>query len=556
MSNKFSWPIILQNTYQNELEEENKTGKVSSVCNSLRIRFGHIMCNRLIISLLIIISVFVLLVVSSLISLLNNTSPSSGIQLVLSIAGLSWTIYLLTRASRNLVVPLRDLRDWTYRMREGDLTARVKRPAHGQLRKLFEDINNLSDTFSEISRNMEEKVQEQTRYIAKKNVTLQILYDVASTVNSTQDIQDLLGRSLNVLKGIFDARAANIRLLDSENNFRLLTTSGFRDQDRDYELLKTAELELCEMAYESRSIQVLDNLINVRHLTGTTFAGIRSLGLISVPLTYQDKVLGVFNLFTDSNTNKVEQELRELLMNVGQHIGMAIQKTRLDEESRRVGIIDERNRLAHELHDSLAQSLASLRFQVRVLDDTLQSGIDSAVWTEMERIENSLDEAYNELRDLIAHCRIRNESQDLSQNIKALLNRYRNDTEIHFLLQIEWGQLILPSDTEMQVLRIIQESLRNIYKHSDANTVRVLLSKSGANHYQVLIEDDGIGFSEPPSNGRAGEHIGLKIMQERARRFGGKLEIESEVGEGTRVTLDFNYDEPKSSHPQYMKWNM
>ncbi|MGB5281694.1 MAG: ATP-binding protein, partial [Arenicellales bacterium] len=303
-------------------------------------------------------------------------------------------------------------------------------------------------------------------------------------------------------------------------------------------------------------IQVLDNLINVRHLTGPTFAGIRSLGLISVPLTYQDKVLGVFNLFTDSNTNKVEQELRELLMNVGQHIGMAIQKTRLDEESRRVGIIDERNRLAHELHDSLAQSLASLRFQVRVLDDTLQSGIDSAVWTEMERIENSLDEAYNELRDLIAHCRIRNESQDLSQNIKALLNRYRNDTEIHFLLQIEWGQLILPSDTEMQVLRIIQESLRNIYKHSDANTVRVLLSKSGANHYQVLIEDDGIGFSEQPSNGRAGEHIGLKIMQERARRFGGKLEIESEVGEGTRVTLDFSYDEPKSSHPQYMKWNM
>ena len=119
----------------------------------------------------------------------------------------------------------------------------------------------------------------------------------------------------------------------------------------------------------------------------------------------------------------------------------------------------------------------------------------------MERIENSLDEAYNELRDFIAHCRIRNDSQDLSQNIKTLVNRYRNDTEIHFLLQIEWGRLILPSDTEMQVLRIIQESLRNIYKHSDANTVRVLLSKTGETDYQVLIEDDGIGFSEQPTDG-------------------------------------------------------
>lgn len=546
----------MQKTYQNELEQDNKTATALSVCNRLRMKFGHIMCNRLIISLLVIISVFVLLTISSFLLRSNNSGFSSYIPFVLSVTGLTWTLYLLRRATRNLVVPLRDLRDWTYRMREGDLTARVTRPNHGQLRHLFGDINELSDTFSEISRNMEEKVQEQTRYIAKKNVTLQILYDVASSVNNTQDIQDLLGRSLNAVKGIFDARAANIRLLDSENNFPLLTTSGFRDQDSDYELLKTAELELCELAFETRNIQVLDNLINVRYLTGPTFAGIRSLGLISVPLSYQDKVLGVFNLFTDSNTNRVEQELRELLMNVGQHIGMAIQKTRLDEESRRVGIIDERNRLAHELHDSLAQSLASLRFQVRVLDDTLQSGIDSAVWTEMERIENSLDEAYNELRDLIAHCRIRNESQDLSQNIKALVNRYRNDTEIHFLLQIEWGRLILPSDTEMQVLRIIQESLRNIYKHSDANTVRVLLSKTGETDYQVLIEDDGIGFSEQPTDGRAGEHIGLKIMQERARRFGGQLEVESEVGEGTRVTLGFSYIEPKSSHPQYMKWNM
>ena len=74
----------------------------------------------------------------------------------------------------------------------------------------------------------------------RKNVTLQILYDVASSVNTTQDIQDLLGRSLNAVKGIFDARAANIRLLDSENNFRLLTTSGFRDQDSDYELLENS----------------------------------------------------------------------------------------------------------------------------------------------------------------------------------------------------------------------------------------------------------------------------------------------------------------------------
>jgi two-component system nitrate/nitrite sensor histidine kinase NarX len=534
----------------------NEPDKGSGICNSLRKRFGHLMCNRLFISLLIIIFFFFLVTITSLIAVLDKPETLSAVHFGLSASGLLWTLYLFKRASKNLVHPLGDLREWTYRMSQGDLATRVTIPEQGQLRNLFMEINTLSDTFSEISRNMEEKVQEQTRYIAKKNVTLQILYDVASGVNTTQDIQELLGRSLNAVKGIFDARAANIRLLDNDNNFRLLTTSGFRDQDNDYELLKTAELEQCELTFESQEIHFLNNLIDVRYLKGPTFAGIRNLGLISVPLTYHDKVLGIFNLFTDSNTSQLELDLKELLLNIGQHIGMAIQKTRLDEETRRVGIIDERNRMAHELHDSLAQSLASLRFQVRVLDDTLQSGIDSKVWTEMERIENSLDEAYNELRDLIAHCRIRNDSQDLSQNIKTLVNRYRNDTEIHFLLQIEWGTLILPTDTEMQVLRIIQESLRNIYKHSNANTVRVLLSKTGETDYQVLIEDDGIGFARQASNGTAGEHIGLKIMQERARRFGGNLEIESEVGEGTRVTLGFSFIEPKSSHPQYLKWNV
>jgi len=545
----------LDNTQQNE-DLVNKPDEESGICNILRKRFGHFMCNRLFISLLVIIFFFFLVTVTSLIAVLDKPETLSVVHFGLSACGLLWTLYLFRRASRNLVHPLGDLREWTYRMSQGDLTARVPCPEQGQLRNLFKEINILSDTFSEISRNMEEKVQDQTRYIAKKNVTLQILYDVASGVNTTQDIQELLARSLNAVKGIFDARAANIRLLDNDNKFRLLTTSGFRDQDNDYELLKTAELEQCEMAFESQEIHFLNNLIDVRYLSGPTFAGIKSLGLISVPLTYHDKVLGIFNLFTDSNTDQLENDLRELLMNIGQHIGMAIQKARLDEETRRVGIIDERNRMAHELHDSLAQSLASLRFQVRVLDDTLQSGIDSKVWTEMERIENSLDEAYNELRDLIAHCRIRNDSQDLSQNIKTLVNRYRNDTEIHFLLQIEWGTLVLPTDTEMQVLRIIQEALRNIYKHSNANTVRVLLSKTGETDYQVLIEDDGIGFARQASNGTAGEHIGLKIMQERARRFGGKLEIESEPGEGTRVTLGFSFNEPKSSHPQYMKWNV
>jgi len=89
-------------------------------------------------------------------------------------------------------------------------------------------------------------------------------------------------------------------------------------------------------------------------------------------------------------------------------------------------------------------------------------------------------------------------------------------------------------------LRIIQESLTNIRKHSDAENVRIMMSTPAPGRYMVLIEDDGVGFSKPQKSIHSGEHIGLSIMRDRAKRFGGEFTIESEPGEGTRNILEFS----------------
>jgi len=78
-----------------------------------------------------------------------------------------------------------------------------------------------------------------------------------------------------------------------------------------------------------------------------------------------------------------------------------------------------------------------------------------------------------------------------------------------------------------------------VRKHSQASNVRILMRQSSDNHYHVLIEDDGIGILVPTTKGQPGEHVGLNIMQERARRINGTVNIESEPGEGTRIELDF-----------------
>jgi two-component system nitrate/nitrite sensor histidine kinase NarX len=86
----------------------------------------------------------------------------------------------------------------------------------------------------------------------------------------------------------------------------------------------------------------------------------------------------------------------------------------------------------------------------------------------------------------------------------------------------------------------VQEALANIRKHAEAHTVRVLIGCVGSGGYRLLVEDDGRGFEDSVRAGQPGEHIGLSIMEERARRLGGELRIESEPGEGTRVELTYH----------------
>ena len=107
----------------------------------------------------------------------------------------------------------------------------------------------------------------------------------------------------------------------------------------------------------------------------------------------------------------------------------------------------------------------------------------------------------------------------------------------------------LPAILEMQVVRIIQESLANIRKHSKAHNVRVLLHCNENGDFRALIEDDGVGIGDTVLEGSPGEHVGLSIMQERAQRLGGALRIESEPGEGTRIELTFHHEADELGTP-------
>lgn len=199
----------------------------------------------------------------------------------------------------------------------------------------------------------------------------------------------------------------------------------------------------------------------------------------------------------------------------------------------------ERTLLAHELHDSLAQTLTSLKYQIAVLDDQLQPS-NAAIRQKIEQISRSVDEANTELRELIAQFRAPIDERGLFPALEDMISRLRTQTTmIIFFQQRCQDPLGLPLNYQVQILRIVREAVHNACKHSQAKALRVLVRCNSKGEYLVLIEDDGIGIQGIDLSRHPGKHIGISIMQERARRLGGELRIESEPSEGTRVEVVF-----------------
>jgi two-component system nitrate/nitrite sensor histidine kinase NarX len=464
---------------------------------------------------------------------------------VLILGGVLLLTFVFHAARRDLLGPLNELRDWVGRMREGQLNARLPKTHQPDFNGLYQDINALAERLETLSMDLQSEVEKQTQRIQQKTHSLEILYDVAANINAARDLEDLLTRFLHTLKDVVDARAGTVRMLTNEGNMQLIASSGLDSEVVAREQLISVDRCLCGQAAQNGEVYALGNLEGCGQFAGRPFFDKKGVEMIAVPLRYRGKVLGVYNLFTEQCGLVEREDMKNLLTSIGHHLGMAIEKSRLDEEANLLSIMEDRTRLANELHDSLAQSLASLRFQVRVLDETLHSGKESALWQELEVIENSIDEAYTELRELIAHFRAPIDKRGLIPAIQQAVERFRRNSEISAFLQLEWDDTKLPAEVEIQVLRIVQEALANIRKHSEAKAVRVLMRAGKDRRYMVMVEDDGIGIQNKVMEGGPGEHLGLNILQERAARIGGELKIESEIGEGTRIILRF----PKPESP-------
>jgi two-component system NarL family sensor kinase len=220
---------------------------------------------------------------------------------------------------------------------------------------------------------------------------------------------------------------------------------------------------------------------------------------------------------------------------VGAQVAVAIERARLFAQSAELGAAEERNRLAREIHDTLAQGLAAISMQLETADVLLDAGADparvqQAVQQALALTRANLDEARRSVLDLRAAPL---EGRTLTEALTALVAEWSAKWSVPARLEVAGPQRALPHAVETSLYRIAQEALSNVARHAAARHVVVRLTMHGA-QAQLDVEDDGRGFDAahiPPGR------YGLIGLNERARLLGGSLVLESTPDEGTRIEV-------------------
>ena len=250
----------------------------------------------------------------------------------------------------------------------------------------------------------------------------------------------------------------------------------------------------------------------------------------SIPLYAQDKKLGVMNV-ASADWRSLSPEDLQLLYTIGDLLSIAVERAGLFARSTRLGALEERNRLAREIHDTIAQGLSATALQLESADALLDAGSEKAhepLHRALSLTRSNLEEARRSVLDLRAAPL---EGRPLSEALKALGERWEAETGIAARYRAVNGSRPLPPRVEAALYRICQEALTNVSRHAGADGVSVQLVAT-LQGVRLVVEDDGRGFD---ASEVTADRQGLIGMRERAEMLGGTLEVQSGPEGGTRI---------------------
>lgn len=435
---------------------------------------------------------------------------------------------------RSILTPLQRLVSAANRIGGGDLETPVMPAGPREIQLLGSTLEGMRSGLMAFKNELmawtgtlEERVDQRTRELAALN-------DVSREISSGLDIDKVLHSITEKARLLLNGDVAFLCLLDGQGSkLKLQAAEGPPDAvvkfsspaDTGYagQVLASQQAVQCNLMGCQGFCEIMSPPFRHSHLAASLNVSGRVIGALCVG---------------SSQENYFQQEATELLTRLANIAAIALENARLYEQVERTAVLEERQQIAAEMHDGLAQTLGFLHLTLFQISELIDQGQFDLAMAKFERMQEVVDQA--------------------SLDIRSAISRLYEDIPLHFTLQeqlqglaeeysipervIEWDNdipspLVLPRKEMEQVLRVIREALFNAKTHSQAQHIMLKLAQQGE-RVVVVVKDDGIGFDTAnPVNTSGRQHFGLSIMRARAARFNADLDIQSAPGSGTNLSL-------------------
>lgn len=409
--------------------------------------------------------------------------------------------------------PLNQLTTLAKRIAQGDLSHQISSTSDDELGVLANTFNMMSKSISNSYEHLEHQVNQKTLALQQSNNSLQFLYETAKFIieHNPQGINydEIISR----LAKTTSVKDIELCLMTTEGNKPYLQIKPASEIDKEL-----CSKNNCSKCLSSRGVIEINKGIAIYRFQLTRNELHYGLIVVRVPET---------QLLSSWQEQLIQSATDQIA------IGMSLKDD--EDQSRRIAVLHERNAIARELHDSLAQALSYLKIQVTRLNNAINHEDKLTMEDVAEELRVGLNNAYRQLRELLTTFRLKIDGNGLRSALEASIEQLRIQSKMNIELNIELANVPLSPNEEIHLLQIIREASQNAIHHSHGQHLDIHLWQNENQAISLTITDDGIGLPTAPEKMN---HYGLAIMKERARHLGGELLIQNQP-QGVKVSFEF-----------------
>lgn len=440
----------------------------------------------------------------------NNIKSLENIQKCFTVLVIIFGIYAVSNLYSRLFKPWMALLDISRSIKSGDFSKRfIVQKNKDEMNELGDSINLMSDSLKETYVNLENIVYQKTEALNQKNKYLDFLYRACKKFNNEKYSCDMLAPLTQELIELTGIHKVTILIKD------------YQESDN---------TQIFDFGALNRPVFCKNLSCNLCFDDGKTF--IENLSEFNITLKDSSNDYGKI-IISKNSKHSLNIENEQLIIAFSELLTQSLSTFYKVQQDQQILILKERNTIARELHDSIAQSLSCLKIKLSILQMDL-SNLTKEQTSIIEEMREEVNVAYSQLRELLTTFRLKLDGLGFLPALENTIMDYNKKigTQIRFSYELPANTISIHQS--IHLIQIIRELLNNVYKHAKASNVTLNLSIKDNNIFLVII-DDGCGFSTSQESSR----YGLKIIGDRTQSLSGKWNIISSPGQGTQFYLTF-----------------